>query len=519
MATAVARARVPIQEPKPQDRRFFGHPHGLSTLFFTEMWERFSYYGMRGFLILYMTAAVSVGGLGLDTATAAAIYGTYTSMVYLMSLPGGWIADRLMGQRRAVLHGGILIAAGHYTLAIPTMAAFYVGLTLIVLGTGLLKPNISVIVGQLYGSDDDRRDAGFSIFYMGINLGAFIGPLITGYLAQSDGFRTWLLGAGMDPNSSWHWGFGAAGVGMTLGLIQYVLGGRRLGDAGVHPVPPATPQDGEQLKRRATLLIGGGLLLLIAFGVALASGALPVSPDQITGAYSYLLLAVTIGFFAWLFMSGNWTPAERKRLYLIGVFFVAATLFWSVFEQAGSTLNFFADRNTNNVIGGRAFPSSWYQSLNALFIVIFAPAFAWMWVKLGRKQPASPTKFSIGLVGVGLGFLILVPAAQAASAGTLVGPGWLFTAYLVHTWAELCLSPVGLSSMTKLAPARIVSLMMGVWFLAASAGNFLGGMAASFYEAMPLARLFLTVATLPIIAGVIMYLFKRPLTELIGDKP
>jgi proton-dependent oligopeptide transporter, POT family len=518
MATAHARATVRVEQPSPRDRRFYGHPYGLSTLFFTEMWERFSYYGMRGFLILYMTAAVSIGGLGLDTATAAAVYGTYTSMVYLMSLPGGWIADRLMGQRRAVLYGGILIAAGHYTLAIPAVAAFYIGLTFIVLGTGLLKPNISVIVGQLYSSDDDRRDAGFSIFYMGINLGAFMGPLITGYLAQSEGFRSWLVGAGLDPNSSWHWGFGAAGVGMTLGLLQYVLGGRRLGDAGVDPVAPKTPQEGEQLKRRATIFIGGGLVLLVAVGIALASGALPFSPEQITGAYSYLLLAVTIGFFAWLFLSGNWTPAERKRLYLIGVFFVAATLFWSVFEQAGSTLNFFADRNTNNVVAGWSFPSSWYQSLNALFIVIFAPMFAWLWVRLGPKQPASPTKFSIGLIGVGLGFLVLVPAAQAAMSGALVGPGWLFTAYLIHTWAELCLSPVGLSSMTKLAPARIVSLMMGVWFLAASAGNFLGGTAASFYEAMPLARLFLAVAMLPIIAGIVMFMFKRPLTQLIGDR-
>jgi POT family proton-dependent oligopeptide transporter len=466
-----------------------------------------------------MTAAASVGGLGLGTATAAAVYGTYTSMVYLMSLPGGWIADRLMGQRRAVLYGGILIACGHYTLAVPSLATFYTGLTLIVLGTGLLKPNISVIVGQLYGEEDARRDAGFSIFYMGINLGAFIGPLITGYLAQDEGFRAWLTSAGMDPNSSWHWGFGAAGVGMTFGLIQYVLGSRRLGNAGVNPVPPASAAEGERLKRNATIYLGGGLLLLLGFAAALAMGLLPFSAEQVTNAYSYILLVVTVGFFAWLFMSGNWTPAERKRLYLIGVFFVAAALFWSVFEQAGSTLNFFADRNSNNVFAGRSFPSSWYQSLNAMFIVIFAPMFAWLWVRLGSRQPASPTKFSIGLVGVGLGFLVLVPAAQAAMTGTLVSPGWLFTTYLIHTFAELCLSPVGLSSMTKLAPARIVSLMMGVWFLAASVGNFLGGTAASFYESMPLPQLFLSVAILPIIAGAIMFGFRRPLTRLIGDQP
>jgi MFS family permease len=214
------------------DTSFFGHPRGLSTLFFSEMWERFSYYGMRGFLILYMTAAVTAGGMGLDTATAAAIYGTYTSLVYLMSIPGGWLADRVLGQRKAVLYGGILIACGHFTLAIPLAGSFYVGLVLIVLGTGLLKPNISAIVGQLYGANDFRRDAGFSIFYMGINLGAFMGPLLTGFLAQDPGFRSLISGWGMDPNSAWHWAFGAAGVGMTLGLIQYVVMGPAMGSAG-----------------------------------------------------------------------------------------------------------------------------------------------------------------------------------------------------------------------------------------------------------------------------------------------
>ncbi|HEY3044106.1 MAG TPA: oligopeptide:H+ symporter, partial [Vicinamibacterales bacterium] len=388
MSTAAA-LKLPVPEPQSeQDRGFFGHPRGLSTLFFTEMWERFSYYGMRGFLILYMTAPVEMGGLGLSTATGAAVYGTYTSMVYLMSLPGGWIADRLMGQRRAVLYGGILIAAGHYTLAIPATASFYLGLVLIVLGTGLLKPNISVIVGQLYSAKDIRRDAGFSVFYMGINLGAFVGPLITGFLAQDLRFRSWLLGMGMDPNSSWHWGFGAAGVGMTLGLVQYALGGRKLGEAGMHPVAPSSAEAAARLKRRATLVLGGSFLALAALVGAIASGVLPVSPEQVSNSYGYLLLAVTVIFFGWLFFSGNWTSAERKRLYLIGVFFLAACLFWSVFEQAGSTLNLFADRVTRNTILGYAFPSSYYQALNALFIIIFAPMFAWLWITMGPNQPA-----------------------------------------------------------------------------------------------------------------------------------
>ncbi|MGB7220042.1 MAG: peptide MFS transporter [Vicinamibacterales bacterium] len=498
------------------DHAFFGHPRGLSTLFFAEMWERFSYYGMRGFLILYMTASTAVGGMGLDVAAAGAIYGTYTSLVYLMSLPGGWIADRLMGQRRAVLYGGILIAAGHYSLAVPTTAAFYAGLLLVVLGTGLLKPNISAIVGQLYEQNDARRDAAFSIFYMGINLGAFFGPLITGYLAQSEGFRARVVGWGLDPNSTWHWAFGAAGVGMTFGLLQYVLGGRALGTAGLHPAPAASPEAAAKLKQQAIVWLGGGLVLLVGLGLAIAFGMLPVTASQVTGAYGYVLLLVTLVFFGWLFFAGDWTPVERKRLYVIGVYFLLAALFWSVFEQAGSTLNLFADRSTENVIFGNAFPSSWWQSLNAMGIFVMAPVFAWLWVKLGDRQPAYPTKFALGVVGVGLGFLYLIPGAEIAGTGAKVGISWLFMVYVIHTLAELCLSPVGLSSMTKLAPARIVGLMMGVWFLAASVGNFIGGQAASLYESLPLTTLLGAVAILPIVAGIIILVFRKSLTEMQG---
>ncbi len=500
------------------DRRFFGHPRGLSTLFFSEMWERFSYYGMRGFLLLYMTAPVVAGGMGLDAKTAAPIYGMYTSMVYLMCLPGGWVADRLIGQQRAVLIGGILIACGHFSLAVPAAGTFYLGLVLIVFGTGLLKPNISVIVGQLYAPQDVRRDSAFSIFYMGINLGAFIGPLITGYLAQDAGFRAHLTAWGLNPNSAWHWGFGAAGIGMTLGLIQYVLGSRALGTAGRHPVSSGSPAADAQFRGRAWLGLGIGLVVLAAFGLGLASGTLPFTPAQVTGAYGYVLLIITVAFFAWLFLGSTWTPAERKRLILIVVLFIAACLFWSVFEQAGSTLNLFADRSTNNSVFGHAFPSSWWQSLNALFIFTLAPVFAWLWVKMGKSQPSSPTKFSFGLIGVGLGFLILVPAAQTAASGAKVGVQWLFGVYLIHTLAELCLSPVGLSSITKLAPVRIVSLMMGAWFLGASVGNFLGGQAASLYESMSLPTLLAAVTVLPMLAGIAMFVFRKPLTRLIGDE-
>jgi POT family proton-dependent oligopeptide transporter len=507
-------ARVHGKGEAASDRAFFGHPRGLATLFFSEMWERFSYYGMRGFLILYMTASASAGGLALDTATAAAIYGTYTSMAYLSNLPGGWLADRVLGQRRAVLAGGILIAAGHFSLAVPAPVTFYLGLALIVLGTGLLKPNISVIVGQLYAPDDNRRDSAFSLFYMGINVGAFMGPIVTGYLAQSDGFRARLASWGLDPNAAWHWGFGAAGIGMTLGLVQYVLGGRALGTAGLYPSTVDAPDEAARARRQALLWSAASGVAIAIAAVAFARGAFDA--QTLASGYGYLLLVVTVAFFAWLFYGPRWTAIERRRLYIIGVFFVAAALFWSVFEQAGSTLNLFADRSTRNVAFGREFPSSWWQSLNSLLIFIFAPLLAWLWLRLGPRQPASPTKFAIGLVGVGAGFLVLIPAAQIAATGARVGVSWLFVTYLLHTLAELCLSPVGLSSMTKLAPERIVSLMMGVWFLGASVGNFLGGQAASFYESMPLAHLLAAVAVLPIAAGIAMFVFRRPLTRLMG---
>jgi POT family proton-dependent oligopeptide transporter len=510
---AVPAARL---EQAALDRGFFGHPRGLSTLFFTEMWERFSYYGMRAFLIFYMTAAVASGGMGLDVPTAAAVYGTYTSMVYLMSVPGGWLADRVLGQRRAVLYGGILIAAGHYTLAVPTAAAFYLGLLLIVLGTGLLKPNISVIVGQLYAPRDVRRDAGFSIFYMGINLGALLGPLITGFLAQDPKVRAMLAGWGVDPNAAWHWAFGAAGVGMTFGVIQYIATGRHLGSAGMTPGGAPTPALAAKFERQAWLWSAVILGLIVAAAWLGAAGIIAILPTTVKNAAGASLVAITVVFFAILFIDRSWTREERGRLWLIFIFFVCAAVFWSVFEQAGSTLNLFADRSTRNELLGFHFPSSWFQSLNALFIIAFAPLFAWLWLALGSRQPSAPTKFGLGLVGVGLGFMILVPAALSVGAGGLASPMWLIAVYLVHTFAELCHSPVGLSSMTKLAPPRVVGSMMGVWFLGASVGNFFAAQMASFYEKMPLAQLLAAVSLLPIAAGVVMLLFSKRFNRLMS---
>jgi POT family proton-dependent oligopeptide transporter len=496
------RSSAHVQDRSPiEDHSFFGHPRGLSTLFFTEMWERFSYYGMRALLILFMTAPLAAGGLGFDTATAGAVYGLYTSMVYMSTLPGGWIADRLIGQRRAVLYGGILIASGHFSMAIPSLATFYLGLFLIVVGTGLLKGNVSVIVGQLYGPQDARRDAGFSIFYMGINTGAFVAPLICGYLGQ---------------NINWHLGFICAGFGMVLGLVQYALGGKHLGSAGLYPAP--APREQMERARRTAMLWGGMFVAaVVAFGAGTYTGALPITPVQVADFAGVMLLGLIVVFFGWLFTKGGQTSEERHRLYAIGVFFLAAAIFWSLFEQAGSTLNIFADRDTRTSIVGLPFPSSWFQSLNSLFLIVLAPVFAWIWIRLGDRQPSTPVKFALGLVLVGAGFGVLIVAARLAASGVQVSPMWLTVVYLLHTCGELCLSPVGLSAMTKLAPARIAGLMMGVWFLATSVGNFIAGRLAGFYEAMPLPTLFTNITVFGIIPGLILLAVTSPIKRLMRD--
>ena len=483
------------------DRSFFGHPRGLATLFFTEMWERFSYYGMRALLILFMTAEVTRGGMSYSVATAGAVYALYTSLVYLVGLPGGWIADRFIGQRRAVFWGGVAIAAGQFTLAIPHTAAFYPGLALIILGTGLLKPNVSAIVGQLYEEGDERRDAGFSIFYMGINIGAFAAPLICGFIGEK---------------IDWHLGFGIAGIGMCLGLVQYVLGGRHLGDAGLHPVVPEDPVVLATQRRRLRI----GLVSLAVAGLAVialaAAGVIHLTPEGVADSFGVVLLMITVGFFAWLLLGVSWTPVERKRLVAILVLFIAASFFWGAYEQAGSSLNLFARDVTDRQLFGYEFPASWFQWVPALFVILQAPLFAWLWVRLGNRQPSSPVKFSLGLVFVGLGFVVMVAAAWLGVGGAKVGPGWLLTTYFLHVVGEMCLSPVGLSTVTKLAPARVAGLMMGVWFLAAAVGNYIGGRVAGLYEAMPLWQLFGIVAGTTIAAGLVLAALSRPIRHLMG---
>lgn len=472
-------------------------------MFFTELWERFSYYGGRALLILFMTASAAQGGLGFSVANAGAVYGLYTAMVYLLSLPGGWIADRFVGQQRAVLYGGILIALGNFILVIHNVAVFFLGLIVITIGTGLLKPNVSTIVGQLYEPGDARRDAGFSIFYMGINTGAFLAPLACGYLGE---------------RVNWHLGFALAGVGMTLGTIQYVLGGRHLGKAGLHPRPAETPEKQRRLLKRFWAAVGAVVAAVAVLAALSLSGAVEVTAQiqMVWNAFGVALMFVVLAVFAWLLLGSGWSPEERKRLVVVAGLFVASAVFWSVFEQAGSTLNLFAQRSTDKNIAGFEFPASWFQSVNSLFIITLAPVFAWLWVRLGRREPSSPTKFVLGLLWATVGLAILIEPASRAADGAQVSPLWLVSTYLFHTCGELCLSPVGLSAMTKLAPARIGGLVMGVWFLSAAVGNYLGGGFASLYETFPLPSLFGTVAGFSLAAAIVLALFTKPMKRLMG---
>jgi len=457
------------------DRGFFGHPWGLSTLFFTEMWERFSYYGMRALLTLYMTSKAIDGGLGFDERYASAIYATYVSSVWYLPLVGGWLADKFLGARRAVLIGGIVIACGHYSMAIDSLPTFYAALILIALGTGLLKPNISTMVGQLYAPDDKRRDAGFSIFYMGINLGAFISPFVTGFLAQSDYFKGVITKMGLNPAHSWHWGFAAAGVGMTLGVIQYVLGGSRLRDAGKKPSKPeksAEKSSARKLDLVTTILAIVGALLGAGFGYRFDAGLVSVPFWTVCGYFVGYLGGTT------RLLKGE----ELMRVLVIFILVIFSIIFWMTYEQAGSSLTLFADRLTRNVVFGRAFPSSWWQSLPAIFVIFLAPVFAFIWQRMGDRQPSSPAKFAFGLFFAGIAFVVITIAASLTGAGR-VSPLWLVVVYFIQTVGEMCLSPVGLSTISKLSPVRMVGLMMGVWFLSISVGSYIAGRTTQLFVA------------------------------------
>ena len=456
-----------------RDKAFFGHPKGLANLFFTEMWERFSYYGMRAFLIFYLTVPTSAGGRGLTDGTAGSVVAVFLSSVYFLALPGGWIADRFIGQRRGVIVGGIGIAAGNAVLAIPGIGdGFYLGLVLIALGTGFLKPNISTLVGQLYDEHDVRRDSGYTIYYMGINIGAFVAPLVCGFLAQSDTFRNWIISKGMDPNLVWNFAFGAAALGMVLGLIQFLSFKHWLGEAGKHPHIPEEPARAQRDRHVLFAIIGA----LIGIGVLVV--VTTPSQDTIANVQGIGLTVGALIMFIGLYKAAH-NAKERRGILAMIPLFLGAIAFFAIFEQAPTTLSLFADKHTiPNFLG--FFEPSYYQSINAIFIVGLAPVFAILWVQLARrgKEPSSVSKFAIGMVLLAFAFVIMIPTFGASDGGKY--SGWYLTGlYLFNTFAELCISPVGLSSMSKLAPKRLAGMVMGMWFFGTAIGVYFAGRATT----------------------------------------
>lgn len=480
-----------MTESTTRDASFFGHPKGLLTLFTTEMWERMSYYGMRGFLVLFMTAAIAEGGLAITTATATAIYGLYTAAVYFMGLPGGWIADRLIGGQKAIWYGGIIIMCGHLVLAIPNHQTFFIGLILVALGTGLLKPNISAAVGQLYSSADERRDSGYALYYMGINIGSIIGYIVCGGLAEK---------------VSWHWGFGAAAVGMALGLVIFRLTTDNLKGAGAVPALPLS----SKAQKQSWMIIWAFLLGLAIVTALMLSGKLsfdPIAASKVTAIVFTILFFV---YYCWIYFTGKLSSVEKKGMWALLLVCIASTCFWSGFEQAGSSLNLFgrdlADRN----IMGWEMPTSWLQSVNSAFIILLTPFFAAFWIYLGKRlvTPAYGLKCAVGLIIMGLGFVVMFFAAQAAAAGK-VAVFWLILTYFLHTVGELCLSPIALSAISKLSPKRFLGQLMGLFIFTYSMGSIIAGVLAGQYDPENVGQmpsLFLQIATFTIGIGAIVLL-------------
>jgi proton-dependent oligopeptide transporter, POT family len=489
------------------------YPPGLVSLFLVEMWERFSYYGMRAILVLYLVDQIATGGLGLDTADAAAIYGLYTASAYILALPGGWIADRFWGTKRAIVVGGTVIMIGHILLAFAGSSAtvFFIGLACIASGTGLLKPNISTMVGQLYNKNDIAgRDAGFSFFYMGINLGAILGGFIAGYLGERLG---------------WHWGFGAAAVAMFFGLVNFLYAGRNsLRDKGEAPQVHRHPDAATGLRDHIFTGVIFGAAILFIVGAALTGKIDLATAQGLVGALGLIIITVAVGFFLNIYFAGDLTAPEKRRMIVLAILFVAAALFWAGFEQAGSSLNLFANDLTRRDLAGFTVPASWFQNINALFIILLSPVFAAFWIYAESRWTIPVfVKFGAGLIFLGLGYLLLVPAAMTASTGVKVSALFLIGTYLLHTIGELMLSPVGLSTFSRLAPERFTSQMMGFWFVAASLGNLIAGLLAAGMdtttaEGLPEAfrRIFMTSA----VSGVVLLLLARPLTRwaLGGDE-
>ncbi|MCY0926702.1 oligopeptide:H+ symporter [Streptomyces sp. H27-H1] len=481
------------------EKTFMGHPRGLVNLFMTEMWERYSFYGMRALLVLYLVAPASQGGLAMNAAMATAIYSLYNAMVYLLALPGGWFADRAWGARRTVAIGGTVIMIGHFLLAVPARVSFFVGLVCIAVGSGLLKANISTMVGHLYkDKNDPRRDGGFTIFYMGINLGAFIAPLTIGTVGQS---------------ISWHLGFAMAGVGMALGLAFFALGSRHMSErSDVVPTPLSRAERAAVVRKSLVWLA----VAAVAYGCVGLSGHLTLN---------WAMLPLTVlGIFlpCWYLLRMKrdkaLAKAERARMSAYVWFFAAAALFWGIYDQTGSTLNLFAQDSTARTFFGLGFPASWFQAFNPLYIMALAPVFAWAWMALSRraKEPGTPAKFAVGLVLIGLSFGVMMIAQGVAVDGVRVSPMWLAMVYLIQTVGELTLSPVGLSLTTKLAPEKYSSQMMGVWFLAVTVGDSVVALLQQFGVPTDAPSWFASQGALALLGGTAIFMYRNKVKELMG---
>lgn len=490
------------------EKTLFGHPLGLYVLFFTEMWERFSYYGMRAILLLFLLDSIN-GGLGLDTGDSGAVYGLYTASVYLLSLPGGWVADNLIGQRKAIWYGGLTIMIGHIILAFPAgQPVFFLGLAVVAFGTGLLKPNISTIVGELYPEGGGRRDAAFSIFYMGINLGSFLGITIVGYLGQKVG---------------WHYGFGAAAVAMFLGLLVYkIFGNKYLKDLGkgVKAKESSLDVEGKEVapgNMKLTYVFGGLFLALMVF-FAINGTFVWTGKSEVVQSIGIIIATLLPFYFLNMIYASGLNKVEQKRVAVLVVLFIGAVTFWAGFEQQGSTLQIFADRHSELPFG---MPSSWFQNFNALFILMFAPVLGALWIYFDKKNInfSTPAKFGTALLLLALGFYVMVLGSEVAVTGAKASAMFLTLTFLFHTLGELCLSPVGLSAFTKLAPKKFMSQLMGIWFVATSMGNLIGGLFTGGFDEENLAQmpeLYMMVVWSSLIIGVIILLLSKPITRLMG---
>ncbi|MFD7494742.1 peptide MFS transporter [Streptomyces sp. NPDC059832] len=478
-------------------KTFFGHPRGLATLFMTEMWERFSFYGMRALLPLYL---VSNSGLHMNAATATAIYSIYMAMVYLLAMPGGWFGDRVWGPRKTVTISAAVIMLGHLTLALPGSGTFFAGLALVALGSGLLKANISTMVGHLYnGPDDARRDGGFTVFYMGINLGAFAAPLIIGTIGEK---------------VNWHLGFAIAAVGMALGLTQFLIGTRHLSErSSVVPKPLSAEE-------RRTTLRKGLLWLIVAvvfYGVLIATDVYTLNWALVPITVAGLLIPVAV--LVRIKRDRDLSKTEQSKMSGYIWFFVAAAVFWMIYDQGGSTLSLFGESSTTNSLFGVDFPTSWYQSVNPVFIMALAPVVAWIWLALNRrgKEPSTVVKFGSGLFLVGVSFLVFMLPLTMTTDGDKVSPMWLVSIYFLQTVGELCLSPVGLSVTTKMAPAKYGSQMMGVWFLAVTAGDCTTSLLSLAGVDLNKTGMVGLEAALAIVAAFAIWMYRKKVTQLMGD--